>query len=220
MKVNLKNISAYIFGAKTWIDDNWCAPDNHVAAGDPAHGGMTSDIPADFPAAFDINGTAVKTKDYEEFVVVGSSMVPKDISNGMVLLCSPISDGERNNIGSGKYLIVKVDTDYYRNKNKKASFKFKLRRSLADVPENPNFDAFLEQLKETEDSLLKESNQKALKKKFDEVYKYYPLDRPMVLSVTYRDGKIRYSFHPKDLVEFEAKYLVAKGNDGFKIREA
>lgn len=147
-------------------------------------------------------------------------MVPKDISNGMVLLCSRIGETDRENIGKGKYLIVKVDPAYYQKKDKNPSFKFKLRQSIADVPENPDFDTFLEGLKETEDSLLKAANQKALRKKFDEVYEYYSLDRPMVLSGTYRDGKIRYSFHPKDLVEYEAKYVVSKNNDGYCIRKA
>lgn len=219
MKSKFKDIISNIFGPKSWVDENWCAPDNHVAAGDPAHGGMASNLPADFPIRFFLDGKEIITDRFETFVVDGSSMVPKGISNGSVLLCRPVKEADLNNIGKGKYLIVKVDPDYYSNKNKKASFKYKLRRSLADVPENPVFSSLLQDLKKSEDSLLKESNQKALQQKFEEVYGYYDRSRPMVLSVTYRDGHIRYSFHPKNLVAYVAEYVVVKLNGRYEIHK-
>lgn len=58
-------IKDYVFGAKTWVDDNWHAPDNHVAAGDLAHGGMTSDVPSDFPGTFLLDGEDVHVGDYK-----------------------------------------------------------------------------------------------------------------------------------------------------------
>lgn len=69
-----------------------------------------------------------------------------------------------------------------------------------------------------EDSLLLPANQKAFEEKFSEVYKYYDPTTPMVVSVTYRDGQIRYSFHPRDLVEYVVKFAVAKQDGDYKIR--
>ncbi len=219
MALQFKDIISYIFGPKTWVDENWCAPDNHVAAGDPAHGGMASNLPDDFPKIFTIGESSINVDSFTPFVVDGPSMSPEDISNGMVLLCQPINADAQANIEAGKYLIIKIDPKYYVNKNKKVNFKHKLRRSLANVPNDPDKNQLLTDLKSTEDSLLIKKNQEAFKKKFDETYSYYDQTEPMMLSVTYRDGELRYSFHPKRLVEYVAEYAVSKQGDKYQIRK-
>ena len=219
MKSKFKDIISNLIGPKSWVDENWCAPDNHVAAGDPAHGGMASNLPADFPAKFHLDGNEIITDEYKTFVVDGSSMAAEDISNGMVLLCKKTDAAHQNSLGTGKYLIVRIDPEYYDNKDKKVNFKHKLRRSLASVPQNPDPIQFLTDLKRNVDSLLIAKNQEAFKKKFDEVYGFYDKSEPMILSVTYRDGHVRYSFHPKKLVEYVAEYVVAKHDGRYEIRK-
>lgn len=219
MKSKLKDIISNIIGPKSWVDENWYAPDNHVAAGDPAHGGMASNLPADFPTKFHLDDTDIITDEYETFVVDGSSMAAEDISNGMVLLCKKTEAANQDALRTGKYLIVRIDPEYYESKGKKVNFKHKLRRSLAVVPQNPEPTRFLTDIKRDVDSLLIAKNQEAFKKKFDEAYGFYDKTEPMILSVTYRDGHVRYSFHPKRLVEYMAEYVVAKSDGRYEIRK-
>lgn len=219
MKSRFKDILSYIFGPKSWVDENWHAPDNHVAAGDPAHGGMASNLPTDFPEKFNFDGTEIITDEYETFVVDGSSMAAEDISNGMVLLCKKTDAADIQTIGIGKYLIVKIDSEYYKHKDKKVNFKHKLRRSVADVPQNPDQNQFLDALKRNVDSLLIAKNQEAFKKKFEDTYSFYDKEESMILSITYRDGHVRYSFHPKRLVEYVAEYVVAMRDGRYEIRK-
>ena len=67
----------------------------------------------------------------------------------------------------------------------------------------------ISELEKTEDSLLLADNRKRLKDKYKETrsYEMYK-DIDMILSVTYRKGEIRYSFHPVNLIQYIAESVI------------
>ncbi len=214
MNKALKSIKAWFddwISINSWEDKNWHASSCSVAAGDPAYGSQTSDGQGPLPPFVKIGDEQVETARYMNLVVDGSSMSPERISNGDVLLCTKIGATERERLEYGKHVIVRTDADYYRKKNKPVKFDYKLRRTICVVEAQETYENLLERLirDNLEDSVVLECNQKALKEKFSESRKYYDYSESMMLSATYRDGEIRYSFHPASLIEFRADYVVS-----------
>ncbi|MDE6552625.1 MAG: hypothetical protein K2K98_06675 [Muribaculaceae bacterium] len=210
----IKNIKSWVadwFSVGSWEDKYWHAPANSVAAGDPAHGVQTSRDSDCLPPVINIGNEPVKTYDFHQFNVDGSSMSPERISNGDTLLCSMVSQEERDSLPSGLYVIVKADKDYYARKHKHVRFDHKLRRTVTRVRKQESFEQLVARLESEniEDSVLLDCNKKALKEKFEESHRYYEDFDSMMLSVTYREGQIRYSFHPSSLIEYKAIYVVS-----------
>ncbi len=208
---NIKTWFADWFSVNSWEDKYWHAPDNSVAAGDPAHGIQTTGSSDNLPPMINIGNEPVETYKFRQFNVNGSSMSPERISNGDTLLCSSVPEGDRKTIKGGEYVIVKADPDYYARKNKQVRFDYKLRRTVSLVGKNESFEDLVARLEkeDLEDSVLLDSNKKALQEKFDESHRYYESFDSMMLSVTYREGHIRYSFHPSCLIEYRAVYVVS-----------
>ena len=195
----------------SWEDKYWRAPSDSVAAGDPSHGVQSSGPYDKLPPEMNIENELVDTRAYKQFNVDGSSMSPERISNGDKLLCSEVKEKSRENVAGGTYVIVKADLDYYNRKNKSVRFDYKLRRTVTIVDTHESFEDLIERLdkEELENSVYLEENRKALEEKFKESHRLYPDFKSMMLSVTYRDGRIRYSFHPSSLIEYKAEYVVS-----------
>lgn len=208
---NIKTWFADWFSVNSWEDKYWHAPDNCVAAGDPAHGVQTTGSADNLPLMINIGNKPVETYKFHQFNVNGSSMSPERISNGDTLLCSWVEEGNREGIEGGKYVIVKADKDYYARKNKQVRFDYKLRRTVCMVGKKESFEDLVARMEKDnlEDSVFLNCNKKALKEKFDESHRYYESFDSMMLSVTYREGSIRYSFHPSYLIEYRADYVVS-----------
>ena len=96
-------------------------------------------------------------------------------------------------------------------KHKQVRFDHKLRRTVTLVGNQESFEQLIARLEseDLEDSILLDDNKEALKEKFEESHKYYEDFDSMMLSVTYREGQIRYSFHPSSLIEYKAVYVVS-----------
>ncbi|MDE6310858.1 MAG: S24 family peptidase [Muribaculaceae bacterium] len=210
----LKSIIALIddwISINSWEDKNWHAPSCCVAAGDPAYGSQTGGDRDNLPPYVRVNDEQVETARYMNLIVDGSSMSPERISNGDFLLCTKIGDEERENLGYGEHVVVKTDKDYYCKKNKPVRFDYKLRRTICKVKAGETYEQLVERIESEnlEDSIFLSANKKMLKEKFSESHKYYDFSKSMMLSATYRDGEIRYSFHPVSLIEYKADYVVS-----------
>lgn len=208
---NIKSWLADWVSTSSWEDKYWHAPADSVAAGDPAHAIQTSGDSDCLPPMINIGNEPVKTYEFHQFNVDGSSMSPERISNGDALLCSVVEVSDRASIPSGQYVIVKADKDYYDRKHKRVRFDHKLRRTVTLVGKQESFEQLIARLinEDLEDSVLLDDNKQALKEKFDESHRYYEDFDSMMLSVTYREGQIRYSFHPSSLIEYKAVYVVS-----------
>lgn len=189
-----------------------------VAAGDPAQEEHKKETATVLPATVLYKGNEIKCNEFDSWTVDGYSMSLEDINNGDVLLCKPVNCNERKSIGSGKYIIIKVDPDYYVYKKKTLSFQRKLRKTLMKVASNIDIETLIQELKKIDDSVLLTENEKNLRKKFKEIKSYYKKE-DLMLSLTYREGSLRYSFHPVSLIESVAEYVLSFTKDSWIVNK-
>lgn len=188
-----------------------------VAAGNPAMAGhKKKDVPM-VPATLNDGKKAIITEDYEKYIVDGYSMFLEGIDNSDVLLCKSMPEDELNRIGFGKFVIIKVDEEYYKAKKQELTFDSKLRKTLMKVPVGMTDDEILATLKDIDSSALLPENQKRLKEKYKEITSFYH-NRELMLSKTYREGSLRYSFHPVNLIISEVVYVVKNTEQGWGVK--
>mgnify|MGYP001106880380 CR=1 FL=1 len=212
--MQLYTLGKYAKLLEKWNEDNYEKDGiDIVAAGDPAQDGHKRVNKTNIPQELLLGETKIDTNDFCKYIVDGYSMSPEDIDNGDILLCKPLSDFTTEDITSNHYVIINVDKEYYKAKNKSLKFKTKLRKTKMIVPAGMAFDDLVVSLKDIDDSILLSENQKRLKKKFNETKSFYK-DRELILSITYRDGSLRYSFHPKELITSIAQYVAKCDEEG------
>lgn len=142
-----------------------------------------------------------------QFVVCGISMTPRGIEDGDNLIGRPI--GDRQGIKEGQMLIIKVDPKYY--PTEKPVYDYKLRCAIMAVDTGMDADAIIEQLKgkDSQPEIWLQENQDNLRAKLEKARSIYPTDK-LMLSCTYREGKLCYSFHKIDAVEYIAETRIRR----------
>lgn len=153
------------------------------------------------------------------FTVEGSSMSPEDISNGDKLLCREVEADAKKLIEQGKFVVIAVDREYYNSKGKELKFDYKLRYTLFKVPIGISIEQLIDSLKKITNSIFLEENQKSLRIKYDEAIGFYGNKRELMLSVTYRKGELRYSFHPIDLIKYVAEYVLKHNGEEWRAKK-
>lgn len=153
------------------------------------------------------------------FTVEGSSMSPEDISNGDKLLCREVEADAIKSIEQGKFAVIAVDQEYYKSKNKELKFDYKLRHTLFRVPVGSLIEELIDSLKKITNSIFLKENQKNLRVKYDEAIEFYGKERELMLSVTYRKGELRYSFHPIDLIKYVAEYVLKHNGEEWRAKK-
>lgn len=63
-----------------------------------------------------------------------------------------------------------------------------------------------------------EENQKNLEIKYNEAIGFYKEKKELMLSVTYRKGNLRYSFHPVDLIQYVAEYVLKHNGEEWRAK--
>lgn len=157
------------------------------------------------------------SQDVPIFTVDGSSMSPEGISNGDKLLCRKLNAGET--IGKGKFVVIAIDPEYYKHKNKRLKFDYKLRHTLFKVPIGTDIEKLIESLKKFVNSIFLEENEKNLRNKYDEAIDFYGKDRELMLSVTYRKGELCYSFHPVNLITYIVESVLKHDGDEWRLKK-
>lgn len=153
------------------------------------------------------------------FTVEGSSMSPEDISNGDKLLCRKVEADATKSIEQGKFAVIAVDWEYYKSKNKELKFDYKLRHTLFRVPIGISIEELIDSLKKITNSIFLEENQKNLRTKYNEAIDFYKNKKELMLSVTYRKGELRYSFHPIDLIKYVAEYVLKHNGEEWRAKK-
>lgn len=175
-------------------------PDEHlVAAGDPARTLYGIDRDLTMPIEY-----ASRLKDLKAFKICGSSMSPCGISNGDIIYVEDAPEELRRN----DFLVIAVDAKVY---PKPIKYKHKLRRFLMNVPKEESLEEIIAKLKAFHKDILLPEYQQRLKRKFDKTKGFYP-NEDLCLSITFRNGSLRYSFHPRGLVEYRVKFAVSVEN--------
>lgn len=212
-KNTFKSFLDKLIGEDSWVGDTISAPHYYVAAGNPASNSISS-VDKDLVERLKhFAGTD------EGFIVAGNSMAPKGIFDTNAIACRKIEEKDSFEIPAHKFVVIRVDKDWYKKHRKGASFDYKLRFTLCNIPLNAEFSEFYRVVSESEDSVLVPENKKELKKKFDEAVKYYGTDTPLILSLTFKEGKTHYSIHPASHVEYEVVALGRLSSDGNWNRE-
>lgn len=176
-----------------------------VAAGDPALSVVTSVSEYEIPDSFNISGKQIDSNKYNKYLVTGNSMLPKGIVDGDWLL---VDKDKAVDYREGDFLIIKVDRDYYKKYNPKhVKYDYKLRRALKRVACGMTAEQIVEDVKNIHFELNIESNKKYMSDKYEKARKAYP-DDELMLSTTYHDGHICYSFHPIRFIIGRASILV------------
>lgn len=179
-----------------------------VAAGDPA-----SSTPH-YDHLIEIEKE--KKEGRSQFAVCGNSMSPLGIDDGDNILANPFTPA-RDSIKEGDFLIVKVDPNYY--EGERPNFEYKMRCAIMEVEESWTEQMIISKLKQmnSQSEIWLKSSQKCLHEKFVKAKRHYGTGK-LVLSSTYKNGSLRYSFHKIDYVEFMATALI-KQNDPKRIQE-
>lgn len=176
-----------------------------VAAGDPSLTVTPKTTKYEIPRFFHVDGQEMKGEDFNGYLVTGNSMLPKGIADGDYLL---VKKNIACDYAEGDFLIIQVDKNYYKKYNPKTViFDYKLRRALLCVTKEMSDVQIIDRLKNTHFEINIESNQKYMARKHKEARSAYP-DDDLMLSTTYHDGRLCYSFHPKRLIFARAAVLV------------
>lgn len=174
-----------------------------VAAGDPSKVVLDNDPSLQLREEFKIGNNDYRLSDFIVFRVMGSSMNPQGIANGDFLLSKRVLDDSP--INPNEYIIIEVDRDTYK-KYEDSTCNFKLRKALLPIRPNDDVDGIIESLKDPKihhNAIFLDKYQIKFKKKYSKTRELYPND-VLISSVTYRDGELFYSFHPRRLVQFKA----------------
>ena len=185
------------------------AAPNMVAAGDPANN-------------LDDDGRLIKLEKqlpegYMQFIVCGISMTPKGIDDGDNLICRQIVNHDFL-VKKGSFLIIKVDPSYYNGEC--PVYDYKLRYAIMDIESGKQADSIIGELKNMDDhpEIWLPECQANLRTKLSKARNVYPNDK-LVLSCTYKNGDLQYSFHKKDAVEFIAETRIQREypHEGFSL---
>lgn len=155
-----------------------------------------------------LDGQRVRTGNFHKFQVIGSSMSTRDILQGDILLTSPCNGRE---VRRGDFIVIDVDKEYYRKfKHETARYEEKLRQALMDVHPGEQLEGIVARLKQmNHHAIWLHSNVQRLGEKLELARRAYP-ERELMLSTTFKNGNLRYSLHPVDLIRYKVEIVARK----------
>ena len=185
-----------------------------VAAGDPSLPISQPEKDVKIPETIVVDEHEINVKDYTLYEVSGNSMSPKDIKDGNSLLVKESIEGYKG----GDFIIVSVDKEYYKKYNPKtALYDFKLRYAIMEVSPTMTTANIISSIRDRHFEIVLEKNQRKLENKYGKARKAYPNDQ-LMLSTTYHDGVLCYSFHPIKLIVGKAFYTFYYVNGELKAK--
>ena len=176
-----------------------------VAAGDPALPCADSRVPNEIHELTEVEGQQINLASFEQFTVCGNSMLPQRIANGNTILVRKLPLDEYQ---SGNFLVISVDREYYKKyKPKTVVYQYKLRKAMFRVEVGVDKEELIRRLKKHDYTAYLDDMQEYAIQKYKKARTAYP-DKELMLSTTYHDGELKYSFHPVDLIYGRAEILV------------
>ena len=206
MKVNstLKQILNFGMDDILNVDEGQKAPHYMVIAGDPVHH-------VDFSNKL-LELTAEEKGEREQFVIDGNSMSPLGLESGDNLLVSSIVSSQ---IKEGDFLLLEVDPNYYNNE--KPNYDLKLRQAIMLVDASWDEDEIIARMKsnDSQEEIWLTSYQKRLREKYQKARAHYK-NCDLILSATYRHGRLDYSFHNVDYIRYRVEVVIHKQGRSFE----
>lgn len=153
------------------------------------------------------------------FEVIGSSMVPRGIDNGDILVCEKFDlDPGQDFSEKPMYPVIKVDKVYYEMNNKEIRFDYKLRKAVMLVDNGKSEEELVKEVERISPEIILRRNRKSFSEKLKVAKEFYG-DKLLMLSITFRNGSLRYSFHPVDLIEYSVKYVLKHTDKGWRCHD-
>ena len=151
-----------------------------------------------------------------QFAVCGNSMSPLGIDDGDNILANDFNTNT-GDIREGDFLIVKVDPTYY--EGERPNYEYKLRCAIMIVEESWTEEMIVNRLKQMDSQaeIWLKSYRNCLHEKYLKAKKHYNTGR-LVLSTTYKNGTLRYSFHRMDFVKYKAEAIVKQDSPETLLR--
>ena len=151
-----------------------------------------------------------------QFAVCGNSMSPLGINDGDNILANDFNTNT-GDIREGDFLIVKVDPTYY--EGERPNYEYKLRCAIMIVEESWTEEMIVNRLKQMDSQaeIWLKSYRNCLHEKYLKAKKHYNTGR-LVLSTTYKNGTLRYSFHRMDFVKYKAEAIVKQDSPETLLR--
>lgn len=184
-------------------DNQGKADDCCVAAGDPV-----SHVNK-FTGLIDVKGVLLPDG-LKQFVTCGNSMSPKNIDDGDNLIGRRFEMGT-DRINEGDFLILKVDPEYYDGET--PNYLHKLRCAIMTVPKDWSEQMIIDRMMEmdSQPEIWLRSYQKGLREKLEKARRHYK-DTDLILSCTFKNGKLCYSFHDLRFVEYKVVSQIKRDN--------
>lgn len=151
-----------------------------------------------------------------QFAVCGNSMSPLGIDDGDNILANDFNTNT-GDIREGDFLIVKVDPTYY--EGERPNYEYKLRCAIMIVEESWTEEMIVNRLKQMDSQaeIWLKSYRNCLHEKYLKAKKHYNTGR-LVLSTTYKNGTLRYSFHRMDFVKYKVEAIVKQDSPETLLR--
>lgn len=169
-----------------------------VVAGDPAY-----ELDGKFIEQFLPRNEQSQVEGLDEYEVCGYSMYPCGISNADHLYVEHQVSAEL--LQPNDFIIVKVNPDDYPDED--VYFKHKLRRFLINTDARSTVAQIIENLRPIQPEAILPSYQKKLRTKLQKSLNRYPVATRFSLSFTFKNGELRYSFHPCEHLEGKVEYV-------------
>lgn len=159
---------------------------------------------------FVYNGEKQDISDYEIFVVDGESMAQNGIHTGNGILVKKLYGEQKLNLSGSPLIVFEIDSERKKRRDPHAELlldpEYKLRKFVAYIKCEGNPEVELQRLMEKY-PMLSDSKDDIFERYTNAIDYYKGIDQ-LIISSTWRNGAIGYSFHPVKYLIGEVKYII------------
>lgn len=162
--------------------------------------------------SFVYNGEKIDMSKYDIFVVDGESMAKENIHTGNGLLVRRLYGEEKLNLSGTPLLVFEIDQDRKHARNPQEDIQpiseYKLRKLIGYISSNNDLTKMLDRLSSQCD--LDDRTKDKVIDKFDKAAKFYDNSYPLIMSFTYPDDQLNFSFHHPKFLIGKVDYIIPK----------
>lgn len=162
--------------------------------------------------SFVYNREKIDMSKYDIFVVDGESMAKENIHTGNGLLVRRLYGEEKLNLSGNPLLVFEIDQDRKHARNPQEDIQpiseYKLRKFIGYISSNDDLTKTLDRLSSQCD--LDEKTKDKVIDKFCKATKFYDNSYPLIMSFTYPDEQLNFSFHHPKFLIGKVDYIIPK----------
>ena len=162
--------------------------------------------------SFVYNREKIDMSKYDIFVVDGESMAKENIHTGNGLLVRRLYGEENLNLSGTPLLVFEIDQDRKHARNPQEDIQpiseYKLRKFIGYISSNDDLTKTLDRLSSQCD--LDEKTKDKVIDKFCKATKFYDNSYPLIMSFTYPDEQLNFSFHHPKFLIGKVDYIIPK----------